>query len=70
MANATKTYTPKELANEIGVDAKVLRAYLRKNHTRPNEAKNTTWIIPASVAATAKKAFVKNVATEKAPESK
>lgn len=63
MANA-KTYTPKELANEIGVDAKVLRAYLRKNHTRPVEAKNTTWIIPANVAAKARKAFEKNVATD------
>src|SRR5215469_95217 len=50
MANA-KTYTPKQLANEIGIDAKVLRAYLRKNHTRPDAAKNTSWIIPATVAA-------------------
>jgi predicted site-specific integrase-resolvase len=57
--------TPKELANEIGVDAKVLRAYLRKNHTRPSEAKNTSWIIPANVCVAARKAFEKNKATEK-----
>jgi len=62
MSNA-KTYTPKELAAEIGVDAKVLRAYLRKNHTRANEAKNTSWIIPPNVATVTKKAFEKNVAT-------
>lgn len=61
MANA-KTYTPKELAAEIGIDPKVLRAYLRKNHTRELTAKNTSWIIPANVASAARKAFEKNVA--------
>jgi predicted site-specific integrase-resolvase len=59
-----KTYTPKELAAEIGIDPKVLRAYLRKNHTRPSEAKNTSWIVPADVAAKAKAAFKKNEATK------
>lgn len=63
MANA-KTYTPKELAAEIGIDPKVLRAYLRKNHTRSLEAKNTSWIIPAKVALAAKAAFKKNEAAE------
>lgn len=63
MANA-KTYTPKELAAEIGIDPKVLRAYLRKNHTRSLEAKNTSWIIPATVATAAKKSFEKNKAAE------
>jgi len=59
-----KSYTPKELAAEIGIDPKVLRAYLRKNHTRALEAKNTSWIIPATVAAAARKAFEVNKATE------
>jgi len=59
---AGKTYTPKVLANEIGVDPKVLRAYLRKNHTREDTAKNTSWIIPETVANAARKAFAKNVA--------
>jgi predicted site-specific integrase-resolvase len=59
-----KTYSPKELAAEIGIDAKVLRAYLRKNHTRVPEAKNTTWIIPAKVATAAKAAFKKNEASD------
>jgi len=55
-----KTYSATELAREIGVDAKVLRNYLRRNHTRVAEAKNTTWVIDAKVAAQAKKAFAKN----------
>jgi hypothetical protein len=61
MANA-RTYSPKELAAEIGIDPKVLRNYLRKNHTRMIEAKNTSWIITANVAADCRKAFTKNEA--------
>jgi hypothetical protein len=57
-----KTYTANDLAKELGISPKVLRAYLRKEHTRALEAKNTTWVIPAAVAAKAKKAFAKNVA--------
>jgi len=55
-----KTYSASELAQEIGVNAKVLRSYLRRNHTRVAEAKNTTWVIDAKVANAAKKAFAKN----------
>jgi len=40
MATTKKTYTPKELAAEIGIDPKVLRNHLRKVHTRNAEAKN------------------------------
>ena len=57
---AAKTYTPTELAKELGVSPKVLRAYLRKEHTRAAEAKNTSWVIPTAVAAKARKAFAKN----------
>jgi len=57
---AAKTYTPTELAKELGVSPKVLRAYLRKEHTRSPEAKNTSWVIPNAVAAKARKAFAKN----------
>lgn len=60
-----KTYAPKELAAELGIDAKVLRSYLRANHARPKDAKNTSWVIPATVAAAAKKNFAKNVAGSK-----
>jgi len=66
MANA-KTYTPKELAAEIGIDPKVLRNYLRKAHTRELTAKNTSWIIPATVANDCRKAFKKNVAGSAKP---
>lgn len=57
---AAKTYTPAELAKELGVSPKVLRAYLRKEHTRSAEAKNTSWVIPTGVATKARKAFAKN----------
>jgi hypothetical protein len=62
MATTKKTYTPKELAAEIGIDPKVLRNHLRKVHTRNAEAKNTSWIIEAPVAAECRKAFAKNKA--------
>jgi hypothetical protein len=57
-----KTFRPSELAAEIGVDPKVLRAHLRRNYARPATAKNTTWIIPASVATEVRAAFKKNEA--------
>lgn len=62
MATRSKTYTPKELAAELGIDPKVLRGWLRKEHTRAPEAKNQSWVISAKVAADAKKAFAKNKA--------
>ena len=64
MARTTKTYTPKELATELGISPKVLRAYLRKEHTRNADAKNTSWVIPTPVANSARKAFAKNRASE------
>jgi hypothetical protein len=62
MAAKAKTYSPKELAAELGVDPKVLRGWLRKEHARTAEAKNTSWVITAKVAADARKAFAKNKA--------
>jgi len=53
---------PADLAKELGIDAKVLRNYLRKEHTRAAEAKNTSWSIDAKVAAAARKAFAPNKA--------
>ena len=72
MAVTEKTYTPKVLAAEIGIDAKVLRAYLRKNHARTADRKNTSWIITEKVAVAAREYFKKNRAgsaaeTKKAP---
>lgn len=69
MAVAKKSYTPKELAADIGIDAKVLRAYLRKFHARPAERKNTSWIIPEDVAKAAREYFAKNVAGSAAKEA-
>lgn len=54
-----KTYSPKELAAKIGVDPKVLRGHLRATYTRPVEAKNTTWIIPAKIASECETYFAK-----------
>jgi predicted site-specific integrase-resolvase len=54
--------TPKVLAEEIGIDAKVLRSFLRKNFTRPAEARNTSWIVPEDAATAARDHFKKQEA--------
>lgn len=54
--------TPKALAEEIGIDAKVLRSFLRKEYTRPQEAKNTSWIVPTDAANAARAHFAKQEA--------
>lgn len=59
--------TPTALAEEIGVSPKSLRGYLRKNFTRPAEAKNTSWIVPDDAADAAREHFAKQEA--KAPEA-
>lgn len=61
------TITPKALAEEIGVDPKTLRGYLRKHHTRTAEVKGTGWIIPADVADAARAKFKKQEAPSDAP---
>ncbi len=58
------TITPKALAEEIGIDAKVLRAYLRKEFTRSNEVKNTSWIITPEAADAAREKFKKQETPE------
>ncbi len=45
-----RTYTPTELARELDVDPKRLRAYLRKEHTRAIESKNTSGTISEDTA--------------------
>ena len=57
------TLTPAALAEEIGITPKSLRGYLRKAHTRPNEVKNTSWLIDAEVADAARAHFAKQKAT-------
>lgn len=53
------TLTPKALAEEIGVDPKSLRGFLRKEYARTPEAKNTSWIITPEAADAARKHFAK-----------
>ena len=71
MTATPATITPKALAEEIGVDPKVLRSHLRKAFTRPSEAKNTSWLIPEDVATAAKAHFeaLKAKATPEAPKA-
>lgn len=66
-----KPITPKELAAELNVDPKRLRAYLRANFARPAEAKNTSWSIPADAAKAARDHFEakKAVATTDEPKA-
>jgi hypothetical protein len=45
-----KGIRPSELAEELGINAKTLRAYLRRQHTRPADAKNTSWYLSDAVA--------------------
>ena len=56
----TKPVSPKELANELSVDPKRLRAFLRANFARPNEAKNTSWSIGPEAQAAAREHFAKS----------
>jgi len=51
--------TPKQLANDLSVDPKRLRAFLRANYTRPVEAKNTSWSITPDAVKAAREHFAK-----------
>jgi hypothetical protein len=57
MSDTPTTITPKELAAELNIDPKRLRGWLRQNHTRPAEAKNTTWGIDQEAADAARARF-------------
>jgi len=49
---------PEALAKELGMEnGKQLRAWLRKNHPRKAEEKNTSWTIPADVVKEARETF-------------
>jgi phage antirepressor YoqD-like protein len=57
MPDSPTTITPKALADELGIDAKRLRGWLRANHTRDAAVKNTTWAIDAEAADAARARF-------------
>jgi hypothetical protein len=67
MSDTPTTLTPKALAEELGIDPKRLRGWLRANHTRAAEAKNTTWGIAPDVAEAARERFAP--AEEVTPEA-
>jgi hypothetical protein len=77
MATAKKAQTepvtvrPEELADELGVNGKAVRAFLRKNFARAAEAKGSRWTIDASgpVAAAVREKFTPQPATEKAAKA-
>lgn len=51
------TTTPSDLADELGRDAKVVRAFLRENFPRKAEEKNNRWKIPVKTANAVRKHF-------------
>lgn len=57
MADSPTTMTPKALAEELNIDPKRLRGWLRKEHSRTPEAKNTTWAITPDVVEAARERF-------------
>ena len=65
MATETKTITPTELAKELDVDAKRVRSYLRANHARSAEDKNTSWMLSADVVKATRAHFTKKPAPAK-----
>lgn len=56
-ATTTGSIAPKQLAEELGVDPKRIRAYLRSNYSRDDSAKNTNWALTAEVANDVRKHF-------------
>lgn len=57
MTDTANTMTPKALAEELAIDPKRLRAFLRSQFTRPAEVKNTSWAITPEAIAAAREKF-------------
>ncbi|RPJ55760.1 MAG: hypothetical protein EHM23_25175 [Acidobacteria bacterium] len=69
MSATPTTITPKALAEELGIDPKRLRGWLRSSDfARPIEAKNTTWTLDADAADAARARFAPK-AEEVTPEA-
>jgi len=61
----TTTTTPKALAEELNVDAKRIRGWLRGSEfAREIEAKNTTWAITEEMADAVRAKFAKKADAE------
>ena len=54
--------TPKALALELGISPKNLRSYLRREHARVADVKNTAWAITPDAAKAAREHFAKQEA--------
>lgn len=50
---------PKDLASELNLNPKSLRAYLRRAFPRTTEAKNTSWYLSADQVKAARENFAK-----------
>lgn len=57
MAQRNAPTTPKELAAQLKVDPKRLRAYLRREFPRDAQAKNSSWSLTAPMVNAARKQF-------------
>jgi len=65
----TPALTPKALAEELGIDPKRLRGWLRSSDfARAPEAKNTTWTLDDAIADAARARFAPK-AEEVTPEA-
>jgi len=52
--------TPKMLAKELGINPKVLRAFLRREFPRPTSEKNTSWRLTEKQIAAATSRFTED----------
>jgi len=59
---------PEDLARELGVSGKLIRAFLRAEFPRPIEAKNTSWILTEAQAEAVRARFAPVEETEDSEE--
>jgi len=57
---APKTIRPEELAKELGISGKQIRAYLRAEYPRSAKEKNTSWNLNAAQAKKVREHFSKS----------
>jgi hypothetical protein len=56
--NENKTVRPEQLADELGVSGKLVRAYLRRTFPRAAEAKGSVWVLDSNVAEKVREHFL------------
>lgn len=65
----TQVIRPNDLAEELGVDGKRIRAYLRQEFTRDSDSKNTNWELTPEMAAKVRDRFTASDEPESDEES-